>query len=56
MKCPACKSDLNGPSCELGSLGNLRWYRCRYCGMDFSKVKKSLPVRPMKTYSAKTAA
>ena len=30
--CPAC----SGPGVELGTLGRLRWYRCRNCGMEFS--------------------
>ena len=46
MKCPACKSELNASECELGSLGMHRWFRCRYCGMDFSEVKRSQWMRP----------
>ena len=30
--CPCCHaSDMR----ELGQLGNVMWYRCRRCGMDF---------------------
>ena len=39
MKCPLCK----GKGFRLGQLGNLIWYRCRACGMEFCKkvrVKK----------------
>jgi hypothetical protein len=49
MKCPACQSDLDGPSCELGSLGRLRWFRCRYCGMDFSKEKQIVKPKQIKS-------
>lgn len=31
--CPLCQ----GPGIALGSMGCLRWYRCRHCGMDFSQ-------------------
>lgn len=39
MKCPAC----TGPLLLLGTLGLLRWLRCRNCGMQFSR-----PVRKKK--------
>jgi len=42
MRCPACKSEVSAAECELGSLGRLKWFRCRYCGMDFS-MEKPLP-------------
>lgn len=35
-KCPMCK----GPRMFLGQLGLMRWFRCRNCGMDFSKRTK----------------
>lgn len=35
-ECPQCY----GPGVELGSLGNTRHFRCRYCGWDFSKTSK----------------
>ena len=31
--CPAC----GGDGGYLGTLGVLTWFRCIYCGMDFSK-------------------
>lgn len=31
--CPACP----GRGMVLGKLGRLRWYRCRDCGIDFSR-------------------
>jgi hypothetical protein len=34
-----------GPGVALGQLGNLRWFRCRDCGMDFSKVVRRKPKR-----------
>lgn len=33
--CPACGGLQTGG--ELGQLGNLYWYRCVNCGMDFNK-------------------
>jgi hypothetical protein len=33
--CPACQSE-NNEDTKLGDMGKLIWYRCRYCGMDFS--------------------
>ena len=39
--CPMCFEE----GFLLGVLGWLRWFRCRQCGMDFSKtIKKKLPV------------
>jgi transposase-like protein len=35
--CPACDSD---EAVELGVLGILKWFRCRACGMDFSRKMK----------------
>lgn len=31
--CPICEA----PGFQLGHMGSLRWYRCRNCGMDFSR-------------------
>ncbi len=36
MKCPLC----NGAGVRLGSLGRKQWFRCRNCGMVFSKGEK----------------
>lgn len=33
--CPACE----GPGMELGSLGRLKWFRCRDCGIEFNRDK-----------------
>ncbi len=30
-QCPVCESQ----GMSLGTLGNLEWYRCRGCGIDF---------------------
>ncbi|QIL78967.1 hypothetical protein G7047_02795 [Diaphorobacter sp. HDW4A] len=38
--CPLCQ----GPGIALGSLGRLHWYRCRHCGMDFSRAAR--PKKP----------
>ncbi len=34
-RCPACQ----GCGRVLGALGALRWYRCRACGLDFSRPR-----------------
>lgn len=34
VHCPCC----HGGGGLLGVLGHLRWFRCRACGIDFSKV------------------
>jgi tRNA(Ile2) C34 agmatinyltransferase TiaS len=47
--CPAC----DGPGFLLGGLGNLTHYRCRDCGVDFSR--KARPRKP-KTDAQKAAA
>jgi hypothetical protein len=36
MKCRLC----GGLLCLLGQLGLLAWFRCRDCGMQFSKTRK----------------
>ena len=36
MKCPLCR----GAGVLLGTLGLLKWFRCRQCGMDFNKRQK----------------
>jgi transposase-like protein len=33
VNCPVC----GGPGMELGTLGNRQHFRCRNCGMDFSR-------------------
>jgi len=35
--CPVCP----GHGMPLGQLGRLLWYRCRDCGIDFNRRKKS---------------
>ncbi len=32
MYCPVC----SGETIFLGQLGNLEWYRCRNCGLEFN--------------------
>jgi tRNA(Ile2) C34 agmatinyltransferase TiaS len=36
-RCPLCP----GHGVPLGTLGRLRWYRCRDCGMDFNRTAPS---------------
>ena len=36
-KCPVC----SGLGVLLGALGNLRWFRCRDCGVNFSRRRCS---------------
>lgn len=45
MACPACGGTSKGS--ELGALGLLRWFRCRFCGMMYSRTTK-----PRKTKEA----
>ena len=40
-RCPGC----NGVGRALGTLGHLLWYRCRACGVDFSRPK-AMKMRP----------
>jgi tRNA(Ile2) C34 agmatinyltransferase TiaS len=37
--CPVCP----GHGVPLGRLGQLRWYRCRDCGIDFNRRVKAPP-------------
>lgn len=41
--CPACGDDTAVP---IGTLGNLTWFRCRACGMDFSQDDETNPAEP----------
>jgi len=34
--CPICR----GEGCLLGPLGPRTWFRCRQCGMDFSRKRR----------------
>ena len=36
MTCPWCHSKV-GQESVLGVLGFLKWFRCRYCGGEFSR-------------------
>lgn len=36
--CKFCGGDLH----QLGTLGNLQWFRCRHCGGQFSRTLKSV--------------
>lgn len=35
-RCPVCP----GSGLLLGSLGRLRWFRCRDCGIDFHRSRR----------------
>lgn len=41
--CPSC----GGPGFVLGDLGQLRWFRCRNCGQQFSS--RLAPKKPRLT-------
>ncbi len=40
-RCPICP----GQGVPLGTLGRLRWYRCRDCGMDFNRPSGRIPAQ-----------
>ncbi len=40
MCCPGCNHEYDGDAPFMGTLGRLDWFRCRYCGMDFSVERK----------------
>lgn len=40
-ECPVCE----GEGAILGGLGNLTYFRCRDCGMDYSDMVVASPVR-----------
>ena len=35
VRCPACQLTQNTNAALLGTLGRLRWFRCRYCGWEW---------------------
>ena len=39
MTCPWCGAHVTRQNSLLGALGALLWFRCRYCGGQFSKRK-----------------
>lgn len=39
MTCPTCHAIQSKRECFLGALGLLQWFRCRYCGMQWSREK-----------------
>lgn len=41
MICPACNSEIDAGECFLGNMGPLHHYRCRCCGMMFSRRPKT---------------
>jgi len=40
-ECPAC----GGPAMVMGTLGKLRWFRCRNCGTEFNQEAKNVPLQ-----------
>ena len=36
VRCPVCQITQEIDVALLGELGQLRWFRCRYCGMQWS--------------------
>lgn len=36
INCPMCKNVNNKIESTMGRLGSATFYRCRYCGMDFT--------------------
>jgi tRNA(Ile2) C34 agmatinyltransferase TiaS len=41
LRCPICP----GHGVPLGTLGRLRWFRCRDCGMDFHRPSRTRMAR-----------
>lgn len=37
LTCPNCGHEQDEAECFIGMLGNLRHYRCRYCGSTFTE-------------------
>jgi transcription elongation factor Elf1 len=37
VTCPACNAQQMRSACLLGTLGILSWFRCRYCGSEWSR-------------------
>lgn len=40
MTCPYCDSTQHKGECFLGGLGLLNWFRCRYCGGQWSRTAR----------------
>ena len=36
ITCPACEEEQMDEDCLLGALGSRCWFRCRYCGWEWS--------------------
>jgi tRNA(Ile2) C34 agmatinyltransferase TiaS len=49
--CPVCP----GNGVPLGALGTRMHYRCRDCGMDFSKTRRVRRPRPTKARTVEAA-
>lgn len=46
MTCPYCGSEQHKNECFLGALGFLRWFRCRYCGGQWSRKSRPRKKNP----------
>ncbi len=44
VQCPACNRVQPEHECVMGTLGSLVHFRCRGCGMDFSREVQAEPV------------
>lgn len=53
LTCPACNSTQDKSECFMGVLGLLNWFRCRYCGMQWSKKKRVRKKKPTDTAATK---
>ena len=47
MNCPLCGSETNKAESLLGRLGSLLWFRCRYCGGQWSRSVKEKTLRKL---------
>ncbi len=41
--CPGCHSANTPAESFLGLLGTLYWFRCRYCGINFTARRRKKP-------------
>lgn len=48
MNCPCCGSETNRAESLLGTLGIMEWWRCRWCGGQWSRDLRKRAARKKK--------